>query len=353
MKKRKDGRFCKKITLPDGNKKFFYSSEPTESKAESDIQKQLILYTGESSSGKHNFKVLADAMIDAKSAQVSYSTLQTYTHALKHLSSFFGKDIENITPAMLQLVINNMAAQGLSRSAISKTKITFGLVMDHAILEGCNVSDFTTAIKIPRNIRSKKITAVNDDIIRKINDNKTVHPFGMWAFMLLCTGMRRGELAALTVDDIDFKKNTIKIWRSVEYIGNVPHLKDMPKSENSIRTIPIFSMLLPSLSEYCRDMPSSAFLFGGDKPLTVSMINKRWKRYCSDIGIGDIHMHQLRHTYAFIMYRAGIDPKTTQGLMGHADIQTTMNIYTDFAEDLAVDSVSRADQFLSDIVSES
>ena len=163
----------------------------------------------------------------------------------------------------------------------------------------------------------------------KSQKNALTTDFGMWAMILLYTGMRRGELAAIQLKDIDFNNGIIHVWRSVEFINNQPVLKDMPKSISGVRDIPILDILKPLLLFHCKDLGDNDFIFGKTAPLTETKIKKRWKKYCKEIDI-DIHQHQLRHAYAKILYRAGIDPKTAQGLLGHADIQTTMNILQSF-----------------------
>lgn len=76
------------------------------------------------------------------------------------------------------------------------------------------------------------------------------------------------------------------------------------------------------------------------------MIKRRWEKCIKSVGL-NITQHQLRHTYATLLYRSGIDAKTAQGLLGHSDVQTTLNIYTDIAEDIKKISVDKLNQFLN------
>jgi len=92
--------------------------------------------------------------------------------------------------------------------------------------------------------------------------------------ILLCTGMRMGELVALQRKDIDFERNEINIWRSAEFINNQARLKSMPKTTNSIRIVPILDMLLEPLQIFCRNMKPTDFVFGSDKPLSETAVKK-------------------------------------------------------------------------------
>ena len=347
MKRRPDGRYQKKITI-NGKSKMLYSSADTERKASLDIQRQLLAYEEKLHKKKHNFLELAEAMLLEKEKTVSHSTCESYRHALKHLKTFYDMDIQDITASMLQSCLKELSNQKYSSSAISKTKITFGLVLNHAIMNNVPVNNFMSSVKLPKNAPKSKILSATDNDITKITKTAQTSKFGMWGLILLYTGMRRGELAALQRKDIDFKADTIHVWRSVEYVQNNPVLKDMPKSISGVRDIPILAVLKAPLQEYCESILDEHFLFGGDKPLTETVLKRRWRNYCNEIGIS-IHQHQLRHAYAKILYRAGVDPKTAQGLLGQADIQTTMNIYTEFSNDVTIKSVNKINQFLNEL----
>ena len=348
MKPRADGRWQKKITLPNGKPKLFYSSAPTEQKAIKDINKQILEFSLKEHQEKHNFKTLAERMIETKEKTVGGKTLEGYNLALKHLQCFWDKDIEDISPSDIQSVLNRMALQRYSQSSIQKVKITFGLVLDFAIMDGLKISNFMRSVKVPKSASKKKISAVDDSTISIITENKDIC-HGMWAYILLYTGMRRGELAALQKKDIDFKNSYINVWRAAEYVNNQASLKETTKSMAGVRKIPILNILYAPLYEFTKDMKSDDFIFGGTTPLSKTMLRKRWLSYCKEIN-QDITQHQLRHSYAKILYRAGVDAKTAQGLLGHSDILTTMNIYTDFSNDVTEKSILQVNNFIKQVV---
>lgn len=349
MIKRSDGRWQENVTVAPKVKKTFYSNEKTKEKASADIKRQIVQYHYEQKQEKHNFLALANQMLAEKETTVSHSTYANYSFALKHLKEFYDYNIEDITPSAFQSFLNKKARENMSQSYLSKIKITFGLVLNYAILNDLPLNNFMPSIKLPKIVRKSKVSAATDKECSVIIKSAENVKFGMWAMVLLCTGMRQGELAALQRKDIDFDRDNIHVWRSVEFINSAPHLKDMPKSVSGIRNVPILSLLKPLLFEMCKDMKPNDFIFNGDSPITKTMITKRWKRYCDEVGI-NIHQHQLRHSYAKILYRSGVDAKTAQGLLGHSDIQTTMNIYTEFAEDVTLKSTQKVDAFLNTLL---
>ena len=341
--RRKDGRAMKTVTI-NGKKKTFYSSEPNDKKAEKDILQQILTYDQKQEFEKHNFLSLAEAMLERKERSVGYNSIVCYQMALKHLERFYKYNIEDITPSMLQNLLDDMALQKYSFSAISKTRTTFGMILNYAILQDIPITNFMKSIQTPKNAQKGHVTSPDDLVIETIINNSTSLDFGLWAMMLLCTGLRRGELAAIRKKDIDFDEDLISVTQTVVYVSNQPHIKSTPKSESGIRTAPILNILKPLLHKHCSGLKPDEFIFGKEKPLTKTQLIKRWDKYCKTIG-HNFNMHQLRHAHAKLLYKAGIDPKTMQKLLGHADFSTTMNIYTDFAEEVTAASVEKLNDY--------
>lgn len=343
---RKDGRRVKKITI-DGKPKYFYSTATTDRKAELDFQRQIAEYKHEQFTKKHNFKNILDDLMVWKESTISYNTYESYKHTIKHLDVFYDCNIEDIRPAMVQKLLNDLSKKNYSYSHINKVRTVFGMALDFAILNNnLMIANFTSSIKIPKTAKKGKVTAPDDETIDTIINNADKVNFGMWNMMLLCSGLRRGEICALQKKDINFENDLIPVTKAVEFHGNQPHIKECPKTEDSIGTVPILSVLRPYLIDYCNDLKDDDFLFGKEKPLTVSAIRRRTEKYCKEIG-HTYTLHQLRHAYAKLLYCAGVDPKTMQRLLRHANFQTTMNIYTEFDEQVTNDTVKIINKYMN------
>lgn len=342
---RKDGRwqYNKRI---NGICKTFYSSEHDERRAQRDIEKQLLNFNTNDHKRKHNFLELAKQVIDEKELSVQWTTVHMYENAMNRLSSDFDTDIEQIKPIVIQNFLNSMAQKQYSYSAIHKNKVFIGLVYDFAIRQGLQIINPIRAIKLPPNIPKNKIHSPDNLVIDKIKANAEGVYFGLWALSLLCTGARRGEQAAFQRNDIDFEKRTIRIWRSVEFVGNQPRLKEIPKTLNSIRNVPILDLLYEPLYNHCQGMKPTDFIFGGTKPLSLTQIRKGWAKYQREIGC-KVNQHQLRHAYAELLFKSGIDAKTAQHLLGHSSIQITNDIYTDFDNKLVTPAAEKINDYLN------
>lgn len=123
-------------------------------------------------------------------------------------------------------------------------------------------------------------------------------------------------------------------------------VQQTPKTENGVRVIPLPSSLVPKLKEqrktqlenrlkYGESYHISDYVFTDEVGRTID--NKRPNRTLQAIlkklDINPIKFHGLRKTYATRLFENGVPPKTVQTLLGHADIQTTLNIYTQVMEE--------------------
>ena len=344
--RRKDGRAMQTFRIEGLQKpKTFYSTEPTDKRAEKDILNQRIAFEKQLHHEKHNFLILSEKMLEEREASVGYKAMECYTTALKHLSPFYDMNIEDISPEAVQGLLDDLGRKKYSYSSVHKVRTVFGMVLSYGIFHGLPLTDFRRTLKVPKAAKKGKRTSPDDFVIDTIVENATKVEFGMWMMMLLCTGYRRGELNAVQVKAIDFEKNIIHFLHSTEFINNKPRLKDSGKSENSELDVPILAILKPLLYDLVKDMSPEDFIFGGKEPLTVSKIRNELKKYTKTIGF-QFTNHQLRHAFAKLLYKSGVSPKTAQRLLRHADIQTTMNIYTEFDEEITEKEVSKVDNYM-------
>lgn len=154
-------------------------------------------------------------------------------------------------------------------------------------------------------------------------------PYGTMVITIACLGLRVCELIGLQWADIDFENLTVTIQRSVVE-GEV----NPTKSEASESTLPLDPELATVLLDHRRRVVYVAdtdFLFAGDtgKPRWPdSILADHLKPAAARAGIGKIGWHTFRHTYSSLLHSLGTKPAVQKELLRHADIQTTLNIYT-------------------------
>ena len=144
--------------------------------------------------------------------------------------------------------------------------------------------------------------------------------------VLYWTGMREGELLALSPADIDFDNKLISINRTYQRIGG----KDVftsPKTRKSKRKIPIPDFLCQELSDYIQ----SRYMLDADErlfPVTKSYLSHEMIRGCKNTGVKKIRIHDIRHSHASLLINQGCDALMLADRLGHEKVSTTLNTYS-------------------------
>lgn len=336
MKRRKDGRFAKKITV-NGKQIFLYSSAETERKAEKDFQNQMLEFRETKIKTTTTIESLAYKVLEDKKLK-SHKTIECYENAFKKISSLAERNIEDIVPTEWQLILNDLKAKKYSKSSISKVKTFIGLIYNKAILSGINVTNPTRSLVIERENR-KYINPPQKEEVDIIRQSKT--DFSLWAKFLLYTGIRPQELNALQFKDV--KDNKINVYKACEYPNNQAIIKTT-KTESGKREIPIPNVLLKEIPKG----KTNNYIFGGSHPYSKGQIRKKWDKFKKENNI-NCTQYQLRHEYALSLCKANVPIKTAQYLLGHSDFATTMNIYTQFDNEIKNSATDKINSFFDSI----
>lgn len=144
--------------------------------------------------------------------------------------------------------------------------------------------------------------------------------------VLYWTGIREGELLALSPADIDLDNKTISINRTYQRIEG----KDVftsPKTRKSKRKIPIPDFLCQELSDYIQ----SRYMLDADErlfPVTKSYLSHEMIRGCKNTGVKKIRIHDIRHSHASLLINQGCDALMLADRLGHEKVSTTLNTYS-------------------------
>lgn len=329
MSQRKDGRYEKKITvqLPDGTSKriSFYSQESTKRARETDFMRQIMEFTQNIQEEKANgplFCDYADSWLEGYRGRVSpntYKTAPARTRAAQE--RFAGLRIKEITPRQVQSFVAFLASSGLTKKTVTGYLSILNLIFNSAIIDGyldVNPADLIT----PQGKESTPRELPAESDIQKVIA-AVEQPFGLFVFMAMYTGMRKGELMGLMYQDIDFEEKVIHVKRSVYFEGTKPKQKE-PKTKKGIRKIPLLDPVLEYLP-----VQNIGYVFPGEDkgPMHAREINTLWKHYRKKTGI-TCTLHQLRHELATLCFENDLSERDAQDILGHADITTTRRVYT-------------------------
>ena len=377
---RADGRISVQIFLGrDTNGKRKYKTVYGQSQREADKKaEQVRLSIGKGldiMAENDTFGEWANRWLKIKKAEVSISQGSIYDSRVAYLNLYLNNiAITKIKAIDLQEIINNLALKNpntgkpASRRLLEITKNTlsqiFRLAIENRVLDYSPVM----AIKLPKNAPANKRKALTEEEQGWIIN--TEHRARRAAMIMMYAGLRRGELIPLLWSDIDLDNRTINVNKSVEKIGGKFEIKYGAKTAAGIRTIDIpqkladFLKIEPREGVYVCQSAQGTFH-------TETTWRQMWKSYLADLNIkyGDfspfdkrpkskydpkgvpfvipkITPHWLRHTFATMLYFAGVDVLTAKEQLGHADIKTTLAIYTHLDKQYKRKAMDKLDVYL-------
>ncbi|MBP1924638.1 integrase [Sedimentibacter acidaminivorans] len=345
QKKRSDGRYCKNVTIGRNTngtlkRKMIYAN----------TQKELDLKVAELT-----LQVDKGVIIDDKGMTVykwSIDWLKVYKGDLddntQHnyqctINKYIQPNFEHIKlkelkQAQVKAVLNQIKYVTASKMFLS----TMIQMLDKAVENDYVSKNVAIGLTSKKYYKKSKEPLTNEQI--NIIKN-TPHEIQKLCLMLIYSGLRIDELINLTWSNVDMKKKYLSVIEDDE--KNV-------KTEAGIRNIPIVQPLLDILKELdtknIKTIDSSKdyiFKYKSTKYTMRRLSYLRYK-YC-DICDFDFTYHQCRHTYASMLYYAGVRVKEAQEWLGHASSSMTMDIYTHLQEKDKLTSANKIDEYLKTI----
>ena len=253
----------------------------------------------------------------------------------KHILPVIGnKQLNDVCVADVQQVINNLQSASMAKKAKSAINQCF----EAAIADEIYTHPNPTADK--RIVMPTKVTKRNplkkDDLAILMASLPLLEPeHARLLSILIMTGCRRSEALAVHWEDINWEKKSIHLQRVLRFRNNRPEISEKMKTKSANRTVSLWDSLIPYLGE---PQKSGLIIHDEGNPLSERQYSNRWnaiQKKLKEAGLKEsFTAHQLRHTYATIAANSGDVPiKVLQGLMGHANFQTTMNTYASLDAD--------------------
>lgn len=187
----------------------------------------------------------------------------------------------------------------------------------------------------------------------------------LWALWEVAagTGLRRGELLGLRWKDVDLRRRTLHVRRALTVVGSRPRLK-VPKT-NQARSLHVGARVIAALehqrTQQARqteqdplvDAPTSAswglFFTEPDGGHVAPMkVTDTWRERVRASDQPVIRFHDLRHTHATLLLQAGVPAKVVSGRLGHASIQTTLDIYAEVLPAMDAEAASAFESHVFD-----
>ena len=378
--RRKDGLIAVQVYLGmDENKKrkykTVYGSTQKEANAKAEQIKSSLGKGIDVSSKKDTFKEWGERWLRLKKSEVSLKRYNSYKSCFEKFSSIENTPISKLRPIDFQSIISDLSNinpitnKPCSKYTLSSIKNTAEQICKLAIDNRVIEYNPASSVKIPNVAKESERRALTAEEQRWIVE--TPHRAQTAAMIMMYAGLRRGELIPLTWDDIDLKRRTISVNKTVEMINGKPKVKHYAKTISGIRTIDIPK----KLSNYLSIQKKSSKLVcpsANGTMITEISWKRMWESYIKELNFkyGDfshfekqpkskfqpggvpivipkITAHWLRHTFATMLYFAGVDLLTAKEQLGHSDIKTTLEIYTHLDKQFKRKSMKKLDDYLS------
>lgn len=337
------GAWIARITDNTGKKK------EISAKTQKELEKKLLAYNIKATTGR-TFEECADGWENAHYSKIEDTTAQAYKAHVERAKEFFaGRYIKDITPDEVQAYVDSLVEKDFAKDTVRRGLVVVNKIFKWAITQPGAIIRFNpcACVEIPRGLKQTQREPPTQEQIAAITPETEM---GLFAYFLLCTGLRPGELLALRWEDIDREDKSIRINKNATYANNNAVVKDRTKTKSGMRTVP----LLDALDEVLPNK-NKGYVFGGDKPLDKNTFYREWTKWCESIGLAEVTLekhynrnnkheytkrivkplvtpYQFRHEFASMLEDEGVSEFDAQHIMGHSSIKITKDKYTHFRE---------------------
>lgn len=368
-KQRNDGRYQASIYLGDGQYKYIYARSQRELDqkvldAKTALNKGIDIMPDLDSFGEW-----AEQWLSIKQLSVSYKRYTAYKGNIQMMSPLSPYSLDKLRPIDFQQLFFKLYKEGTAVTTLNACKCAAKQVYDLAISN--RVTDFNPlpAVKLPKDTAPHDgRRALTDEEMKWITD--TPHRMQCAAMIMIFAGLRKGELLALQWQNVDLINKTITVRQSVYQSENGTAIKAGGKTSNAARVVDIPQILVDYLNGIER---KSLFVCPNTKGdmMTESAWKRSWDSYLCDLNlkyggfppgykppkskfapqkipfvIPRITAHWLRHTYITLLYKSGVDVLTAKEQAGHADISTTLEIYTHLDKQYKRRQIDKLDDYM-------
>lgn len=337
-----------------GNKhrKCWKSQKQSEVKAKlAEFKKQLLLNGTEMATENKTFRQFAEEWLTVvlkpklKPTSFERKVVTLRNQVYKHIGAV---PIEKLTHSQIQKMVNALSDSGLSYSTVKKAYEAVSACVRYYRIKTSTSFNPCEGITLPEQKRkeSSDIRFFTDEerklivneATRKFSNGVSAYRLG-WAYVLLLySGLRVGELCALTWKDIDFEERTIKVYKNaVEYAErddngksrSVLKTQNSTKTRSGMRTLPMTQKAFDALSELQKVTGKYEYIItsSNGQRIRPSRLGQTFSLILSAIDMDRVGLHTLRHTFATMLFNNGCEVKVVSDLLGHSNTKITENIY--------------------------
>lgn len=301
-----------------------------------------------------------------KKRSVRPNTLREYTHIYnKNISPFLGnRNINFLVKSDIQTLIDKIADDNYKYERQNKIKVILNDMFSRAIEDDLMIKNPAKGVKLRADKELKAFALTAEQQIEFLEASKGTFYDNLYN-VALNTGLRPGELFALTQEDIHLEERYIDVNKTLVYQKYLDdtcktfHIES-PKTKQSYRQVPINSECLKYLEKQFelkdivkrkrpREQNDYLFVTSYNTPLNSQVYSDSIKAIVKQINLTRsfdnefpvFSGHTLRHTFATRCFEAGVQAKVVQSYLGHATLKMTMDLYTHVTEEKAAVDIER------------
>jgi integrase len=298
-------------------------------------------------------------------------TYEGYESKLRcHIVPALGKiKLIRLQPSQIQqfyaqcLKVGNLQKTGgLSARTVRHLHMILHDVLDTAVAWGALGNNPSDAVKPPR-AQNTEMSVWNHEQVMAFLDfvmkSKTWAPYHPIFYVTLFTGMRRSEVLAVRWCDFDLERGSISVNRGLHQLNDGSLEFRQPKSAASRRMIDITPSTISVLGEHKERHKAYRLMLGchmseddlifcspEGSPLRPNSVGRAWAKAVLQSGLPRIRMHDARHTHATILLKQGVNPKVVKERLGHASVQTTLDLYSHVVPGMQRDAALQFDRLM-------
>jgi integrase len=315
---------------------------------------------------------LENWLVEYKKGTVAKNTYELHNRNIKnHIIPYFKNILlKDLKPIMYQKFINHLTNLGYSKRTVEIIHGTLYNAYEKAILVGKTEKNPCAGVTIKGNSRTHAdIKFIESEHIANFLKSAYEYGYIYWIFykLLIETGMRKGEAAALQWSDVDLKEKTIDINKSLDFqeaSKDKEYIFGDVKTYHSKRIITISQSLANDLNfhkkyqnqnktalnvSYHFDLNLVLCRNDGNYMPKSSLFNS-FSRILKKCGLPSLPIHSLRHTHAVLQLEAGADMKYIQERLGHGSIQITSDVYSHISKKIEKKRMNQFEEYMKNVL---
>ncbi|MBQ6960488.1 MAG: tyrosine-type recombinase/integrase [Clostridia bacterium] len=309
-----------------------------------------------------------DTWAECYTSGVKSSTLERYMQDIRvHIKPDLGQiQIQDLKLLTVQRFLKRCKdVKGLSEKSLKNIYLVLNKAITRAQKDGLVKKNPCADAEIPMYETPKKemrplLDNEVPEFLRLING----HPFEEFYYVAIFTGMRESELIGLTWDCVDLDKGTIHLYRQFKALRGKSKTYTFTTLKNKQeRSFSIPPSVVKALKKMKLKQAEWKLYYGtlyhneenfvftnefGHHLATRTVFN-RFKSIVKKMGLPEVRLHDLRHTYATLAIQNGVDYKTISNNLGHATVAFTMDVYATVTMTMQKDSASKMESFIQSL----